>query len=159
MKQLTILSLLTITCILFTACKKYPEGGTEKDGPNNIIYHWTLSLYEVDGIDSTDLINYSGTQNYKQIYFSALNNVKNSKQINAHPAYASLCIMEFSSNNETLTGTVNPYYGAKFCNPICGKEIFTPETSTSTWKILKLTKNELHLQSQQIHLYNLKFNR
>jgi hypothetical protein len=63
----------------------------------------------------------------------------------------------FSSNNETLTVTVDPYPGAKVCDAgLCIKEIFTPESYTASWKILKLDSKELHLQGQQIHSYNLK---
>ena len=55
---LAIISLFVITC--FTTCKKYPEGGYTKQGPKRILGNWKLSLYEVNGIDSTDLINYNG---------------------------------------------------------------------------------------------------
>ena len=157
MKKIVINSLFTLCCLaLFMACKKYPEGGYEKDGPKNIIYTWKLTLYEVDGIDSTNLINYNSNENYKTILFSGNSKIGYCGQ----PYGGSCCLMYFSSNNEVLTGTVDPYYGGKVCyTGGCTKEIFTPETSSATWKILKLDSNELHLQSQQIHSYNLKFHR
>lgn len=159
-----LISLAVITIIsLFTACKKYPEGGYEKDGPKNIIYNWKLTLYEVDGIDSTDLINYNGNEDYKNVrFFPDASDPKNNKKVVAQPYNGNLCKMTFVSNNEALDGIVYSYGGALNCGispTFCTKQIFTPETNTASWKILKLDSKELHLQSQQIHSYNLKFTR
>ena len=57
--------LLSMMCLF--NCKKYPEGGCERRGPKNIVGNWKLFLYEVNGIDSTDLINYNNSEIYKEI--------------------------------------------------------------------------------------------
>ncbi len=163
MKTTTLYITCALTCIiLVTACKKYPEGGIEKDGPKNLHGYWTLTLYEVDGIDSTELINYAGNDDYKNVLFTNYTgDPKNKTIIDAQPAYASICRMTFNNTNEILDGIIDPYYynGAKSCwgSPLqCGKQLFGPESNTTSWKILKLDSKELHIQNQQTHTYNLK---
>ena len=70
MKQLFTYLLISISILLLFNCKKYPEGGCERRGPKNIIGDWKLTLFEVNGIDSTDLINYNGDDRYKKINIS-----------------------------------------------------------------------------------------
>jgi hypothetical protein len=159
MKHKIFISVFIISCgLLFTTCKKYPEGGTEKDGQKNLINKWQLTLYEVDGIDSTNLINYNGNENYKQLTFTpaqALSNTTFGIVLGVNNYGYKLI---FTSNNEVLNITSQSYSGAKYCDTgLCIKEIFTPESNSTSWKILKLDSKEWHIQSQQIHSYNLKF--
>ena len=55
-------SLILICGLLVVACKKYPEGGYIYKRDTDIQRQWYLTLYEVDGIDSTDLINYNKSE-------------------------------------------------------------------------------------------------
>ncbi|MBA2610839.1 MAG: hypothetical protein H0U95_02635 [Bacteroidetes bacterium] len=52
--------LLFIVGLSHSGCKKYPEGDFRKQGPKTFITDkkalWSLALYEVNGIDSTYLI-------------------------------------------------------------------------------------------------------
>lgn len=56
--------------LLFTTCKKYPEGGFQNQAKKHILGNWTLTLYEVDGIDSTIFLLWSiRTLNNFRVYF------------------------------------------------------------------------------------------
>jgi hypothetical protein len=120
-------------------------------------------LYEVDGIDSTNLINYNGNEDYKK--FTTTTSSSNSKETHVNLWNSPIYSITFGVNNETFDGKVSSYgvyNGAMSCyspSNNCYKNYFTPETNKSTWKILKLDSKEMHLQSQQIHSYNLKFSR
>ncbi len=61
------LCLLLLLGVLVTSCKKYPEGGFTKRGPKNIIGTWKLTLYAVNGIDSTELIIYNNDESYRKM--------------------------------------------------------------------------------------------
>ena len=105
----TKLSLYLILPILslFTACKKYPEGGTEKDGPKNIIGSWLLTLYEVDGIDSTNLINYNGNENYKKVRITTPSSSSKEIHLVIESGIVVNYTIKFGSNNETFNGELN----------------------------------------------------
>ncbi len=55
-----LLSILLFSMLLFTTCKKYPEGGLLRQGPKVFTTikneMWKLTLYEVNCIDGTFLI-------------------------------------------------------------------------------------------------------
>ncbi len=156
MKKLTYITLALICTAIFTTCKKYPEGGTIKKGPKNIIGEWRLILYEVDGIDSTSLINYNNTDDYKHVdVTTACSDCEIHMRITGGITYE----FYFSDDNISIKGKADAYYGAKTCFTFCLKEYFVPEGDSSEWQILKLDSKEMHLQMQGLHNYNLKFNK
>jgi hypothetical protein len=163
MKVIKTYLLLFLTTVLLFNCKKYPEGGCERRGPKNIIGDWKLSLYEVNGIDSTDLINYNGDDRYKKIKFYQEGKGKAAK-LYARANGASVNSVNFSNKNTILSFQVTgTYFGSVGCggNPTtCFKEIFSPEDgSDKDWDIIKLTKDELILASSQKNTYKIKLNK
>lgn len=163
MKQLSIYLLFFISTFLLFNCKKYPQGGCERRGPKNIIGDWKLTLYEVNGVDSTDLINYNGDDRYKKIKFYKEGNGKESK-LYARANGATVNLTSFSNQNTILSFRINgAYYGSLSCGstPItCFKEILNPEDGTAKdWNIIKLTKDELILTSSQKNSYKVKLNK
>lgn len=150
-------SLMIICGLLVVGCKKYPEGGYEKDGPKNIIGTWQLTLYEVNGIDSTDLINYNGNPNYKSINISKLQT-----SITTHNARINNSVgigFNFTDSNKKLDFSSS--YGTIYCPTIipssdCYKIIFAPEASNLTWEVSKLTSSELIMHANTSNNYTLK---
>lgn len=150
--------------MLFTTCKKYPEGGFTKRGPKNMLGEWTLNLYEVDGIDSTDLINYNGDQGYKTIIFKSDaprdNNPKymtvdrtNQRTITIRNSNKEL---EIRNDNSSSGKECVTYY---FTSYKCYRIIFCPEGIDSRWQIQKLNKQELILTLQQSKTYQVKLSK
>jgi len=159
---------LFIIPFLLTTCKKYPDGGYERRGPKMLLKHngaWTLTLYEVNGIDSTELINYNGDNKYKEVSF-AKENTHYSPNLYAENFDSFSYIINFSNNNTKLSfnTTVSDYDNlAKYCyvgNSFatgCYRLFFNPEGHTTEWEIIKLTKKELILTCSQVNQYKLKF--
>jgi hypothetical protein len=143
-----------ITCL--TTCKKYPEGGFQKRGPKNIIGDWKLSLYEVNGIDSTDLINYNGDDNYKKCTF--LKHHKKDSEIIVQIEGKGTSKTSFDDDNSAVV-FYSESGNAVNCEEIyCNKDIFTPEGGyTQKWQINKLTKTELKISCFIKKHYNLIF--
>lgn len=136
--------------LLFAACKKYPEGGFVNRGPKNMLGEWTLQLYEVNGVDSTEFINYNGDDDYKKIVF------KSDAPRDKNPRYMTVdqtnqrTVSVINSNLELEVRNENQFQG-KECAPYyfraekCYRVIFCPEGSDSKWTIQKLTSRELTL--------------
>lgn len=148
--------LLLFTLLLFT-CKKYPEGGCERRGPKNILGTWTLSLYEVNGIDSTDLINYNGDGIYKKITF-----LKNVSTFSVdYKGYVGTSAKFIEGNSEIL---FNSSFNMVYYNSNTRKyrNILVPEASSQTdcaWEIIKLNKKEFVIKAQKQNAYIIKFNK
>lgn len=162
-KTIIYFTLFFFTTILFN-CKKYPQGGCEKRGPKNIIDEWHLSLYEVDGIDSTNLINYNGNEDYKRVLF-----LKENTHYNPH-TYCRIndkfeMIVFFRNDNEEIEFESNGspeigkmcYMGLYNINK-CYKMIFNPEHDKTRWKIQKLTRKQMVLTTNSTHSYLIKLN-
>ncbi len=166
--QVALPSSLVLMLIIFSTCKKYPEGGFEKRGPVVLLKHngaWTLTLYEVNGIDSTNLINYNGNEKYKEVSF-----YKEDTPYHPH-LYGKnfdsfIYIVNFLDDNTKLSFAdgVGSYDNiTKYCwvnNSYasgCYRLFFNPEGHSSVWGINKLTKKELILECRQNHSYKLKF--
>jgi hypothetical protein len=139
------------------ACKKYPEGGYEKDREKNISGTWNLSLYEVSGIDSTELINYFGDNYYKEVRI-AISSGDISVQVEGIGGSAN-----FVDNNKKFRFS-SEKMNSLVCTSVnlssCRKNYFKPEGgSYLDWTINKLTSNELILSCNLINNYKLKFNK
>lgn len=151
---------LFASLLLFAACKKYPEGGFFNRASKNIIGGWKLELYEVDGIDSTDLIIYTGNEQYKDVNIYE-ENTRYNPHLYIRSYGATENILVFKENKRKLEIYANTGYGgAKLCggNPIlCLKQFLNPETGQSTfWDIIKLSKTELIISSAQTKSYRIK---
>lgn len=137
-------------------CKKYPEGGCERRGPKNIIGDWKLSLYEVNGIDSTDLINYNGSDGYKKIKITKLNTTDSDYNLRIDNSVG----IGFSFINKNKDLEINSSYESKYCPTIssssnCYRIIFSPEGGTTRWNIMSLTKNELVITANLSNSYKI----
>lgn len=157
MKIIKIIFTLFVVVLFFTTCKKYPEGGYAWRTKKNIIGNWTLALYEVDGIDSTDLINYNGTDDYKEVSVYKNASSYEFKLNNLAPDRIS-----FSNKKEIQIQSPIYFIGIKCITDLsvnyCYRKYFTPEGPVmANWKILKLTKKELILSQSENKSYKLKF--
>lgn len=151
-----ILFLLFAAC-LFT-CKKYPEGGFERRGPKNILGTWTLSRYEVNGIGSTNLINYNGSESYKKITFIK-HHKRDSEIIIEMEGIGTEKAVFFNKNNNIefySPSSLSLNCGSNYCN----KDVFTPEGNyKQEWIITKLTKNEFILKMTLVNSYLIKLSK
>lgn len=160
MRSVFIYFILFVSTLLLFNCKKYPEGGCERRGPKNILGSWTLTLYEVNGIDSTDLINYNGDGVYKRITF-----LKNASTVSVNHEGYNYSASFFDNNSQIkFSGADSPlncgtYMGTNYCN----RAVFVPETENSNsfgiWEIRKLTKKEMVLSSTQKNSYLIKLSK
>jgi hypothetical protein len=157
MKTTCIYLILFITTVLLFNCKKYPEGECERRGPKNIIGNWKLSLYEVNGIDSTELINHNGDELYKTIRI-----YKNASTIQIDQKSSITSAASFSDKNKTLTIKRQTEIIGSVCYPdnninYCYRLFFTPENShLMDWEVLKITKEEIILSSVKNKSYKIK---
>lgn len=155
MKQVVLYLFLFISTTLLFSCKKYPEGGCERRGPKNIIGSWKLSLYEVNGIDSTDLINYNNRDEYKKITF--LKNVSTFSIRSSGFAYSG----RFENKNANIKiynsgQSVECVYSSTLHDTLCYRNIFSPEKMDCIWQIVKLTQKELVIKTEQQNSYVIK---
>lgn len=157
MRSLFIYFILFVSTLFLFNCKKYPEGGCERRGPKNIIGTWTLALYEVNGIDSTDLINYNGDDIYKKITF-----LKNVSTISVdYRGYDGTSAKFIEGNSKIL---FNSSFNMVYYNSNTRKyrNILVPEASSETdcaWEIIKLNKKEFVIRAQKQNAYTIKFNK
>lgn len=157
-----ILFILLATLILFTTCKKYPGGGKHSQFFKNLEGQWKLQLYEVDGIDSTNLTQGSNSiANYldKFATFPMVHTGKRT-QIHLQNHYRNYTV-SFNNKKREILGledlnTAN--FDSSGCllydSQMCQRNIFNPKNEKYfNWKIEKLTKTELILLST---IYNYK---
>jgi hypothetical protein len=163
MRIFIIYLLITLVALILFNCKKYPEGGYQRRGPKLILGNWKLTLYEVNGIDSTELINYNGDDNYKQIVFIN-EQTKYNPHLYVNVDNANQKKIGFTNSNKYLNISYDhsskigatcalDYYNKNKCYRL----FFCPEGESTEWKIMKLTKKEFHLTYQLKNNYNLKF--
>lgn len=158
-KKGILLSATLLALIIFSTCKKYPEGGFLKRGPKIFIKNsWTLTLYEVNGIDSTNLINYNGDENYKG--FIPMRDGSNIIGTLYPTFYHSI---QFSDNNRNIRFNTELYDSTKVCilnsshYSGCYRMIFNPEGRPTNWEVLKLNNKEMILTCTLNKRYTLKF--
>lgn len=155
MKQLLIIALGCL--VLLTTCKKYPEGGYVSRGDNLIAGMWTLKLYEVNGIDSTDLINYNNDDKYKECTFN-----RYTKNLWFQGKMGGVIITTYmSDSHKTLEAQASDYYGGYYSSKICKSSYcFRPylqpeKVEYFRWQIQKLTKKELILTASYTNSYKI----
>lgn len=147
-------SLILICTILFVSCKKYPEGGYVYKRDTDILRQWHLTLYEVDGIDSTELINYNNDVSYKDIRFSKRNS--NDPDISVFTA-GSNASSRFTNSNKSLNFYKNNSASIICSIGYCFKTYYAPESTSSQWEIIQLTSTDMVLTCSLNHSYKLKF--
>lgn len=167
--------LLGISLFTLTTCKKYDEGGFviyrimhlfghNKNGANK---NWNLIKYEVDGIDSTDLI-LGASPGFEKDFIQFYMQEKRARSYYAKTSFYNY-IVGIEKHQKTIgfaTGPYNPFLEKNdtlqcFQNgstTICQRKIFSPEKKWTTWNISKLTKKELIIEVQLNHKYKIILN-
>lgn len=164
MKQFTIIVASIVLSLIFTTCKKYPDGGNDFRAYKKILGYYTLALYEVNGIDSTNLINYNNNENYKEIRIRKPDvNQKNTVEIgSAYSGLAFGCTAILEDGDKKILTRANFKNYSNSCSayqsfyPKCCRLIFYPEGQDTYWVIEKLNRNELVLSCQLTNAYKIK---
>lgn len=148
--------IVTGSILLFTTCKKYPEGGfvnqTRKHlfGGNDVgdSKTWKLKLYEVNGIDSTELIQNAYTLDFYDITFKLTDKKGKSFEANTQfQQYRGSVGSKFNITFYDIDLTKQDSIQCKQLNNsmICYRNIYIPEIGIKNreWIIEKITANEL----------------
>jgi hypothetical protein len=160
--------MLTSSMLLFTSCKKYPEGGfvnqTRKHlfGGNHVgdSKTWKLKLYEVNGIDSTYLIQ--GASSIPDFYEKFVTFTYSQKGDPSLQYQANTYLYDYQGRfgktykqlslaikHEPLTKEDSLQCATVFGIRYCSRNLFYPEFNNyaKLWDIKKLTKKECILES------------
>ncbi len=156
MKTIKYLAFVLVCTAIFTTCKKYPEGGYINKGDNYIEGTWTLTLFEVNNVDSTALINYNGSEDYKKCKFFKYNSKYKDIRIEMEGKALSCYFTEDSKFLKVYTEIEYSFINCLMT--ACFKNYFVPEHVTyMNWEIIKLTKTKMILKSDLGKSYYLKF--
>lgn len=153
-------------CLLFLSnCKKYPDGGFLRQGPKTFITSkngvWKLSLYEVNGIDSTHLIQ--GPNTIPDFFDSFLSCSYLNKKDN-NDIYASSHIynylVKFINKNADISFVRSGIETGQCVNTSngisCQRNIFNPEgPQLVVFKILKIRDKECILTTSLNNCYKI----
>lgn len=151
-----VLLIFFLSLLFITSCKKYPEGGFVNRGPKNIIGIWKLQLYEVNGIDSTDLINYNNDNSYKKILFQ-----KNASTISISAPNSGASMVDFLENNKKLVFENSKPVPGTECTlyqnvNYCYRSFLIPEgTQSAVWSIDQLNKKQIKLNLSLKNSYKI----
>ena len=164
MRQTVLYIFFLVSTTLLFSCKKYPEGGCERRSHKNIIGKWKLILYEVNGIDSTNLINYNGEETYKIISFykdGSTIEFQNSNRGGAETVRFENGDKNLFFENMSITSGIKCtlFNGVNYCY----RSYLIPEPSSGTtsasWTILKLKSNELVITLSKKNKYKIIFDK
>jgi hypothetical protein len=152
-KLLRILSLLLFAAC-FNDCKKYEEGGwtrlTRKHlfGGNNIGDNktWKLKLFEVNGVDSTEIIKQNLPDNFFEVTFT----LTDPKYINLS-ANTGIFKHGGSVGDKTLLLGYEDTTGCKNIGGtyFCSRDFLSPEYNkwSKIWDIRRLTSKEIVIET------------
>lgn len=157
------LAFLIVLIMSLSYCKKYPEGGLHLFSNKNLIGGWSLEKYEVDYIDSTNLIITNNNElvknNFLEIGFS--------KPSYNFSIYSGEILYRFrtdlSSKKMLIGGRVNggitnTSVDSAYMNigsGIYARNIFSPESKRTEWKILKLNSKYLIIEHHSNKYYKV----
>lgn len=146
-------------------CKKYPEGGLHLYANKNLIGKWKLEKYEVNDVDSTNLIITNNLQIVKENYFD----IEYSKPSYSFAGFSGELLYRFRtdlSKKKTLIGgridggitsvpldSSHIYLG----QGIYSRNILSPEGKQTEWKILKLNSKHLIIEHHSTKHYKIIF--
>lgn len=173
MKKLIIYLLSAAIIITLCTCKKYEEGGFVQlsrkhlfgERRNNASKKWKLKLFEVNGIDSTNLI--PGIIQIPNFHDDFITFTLDNKD--GYTGKANTFIFNYNIN---LGFSPSKELGVVYANSpmkhldstqcdlsknICTRNLLIPEFPriTSTWQIVKLKKNELIIIMNQRNNYKI----
>ncbi len=150
-----ILSVFLFLGLLFTRCKKYPDGGLHACAIRNLLTDdndpWKLKLYEVNGIDSTNLINTGGDSYFYENTLAIFREKKSEKLQIQCRNYLYNAILANNKAELSLSFLTKGIGSTQ-------REILNPENLTGvTWKIERLKKKQLILLGSSTYYYRLVF--
>jgi hypothetical protein len=172
MKILQISTLTMLILMTLSTCKKYPNGGfvnqTRKHlfGGNDVgdSKTWKLKLYEVNGIDSTNIIQNGTTVDFYDITFK-LTDTKY-KSFTANTIFQSYRGSSGTTFNITFYNIDITKEDSVQCKKIdnvlvCYRNIYVPEVVTKNreWQIEKLTATELIINKSISNTYRIILNK
>ncbi len=124
------IGILMLSALAMTSCKKYDNGGTLRKAEKNITNTWKIDAYYLDGVDNTSsllITNFTETFADGGVYSRAYNDASG------------------DAKNETGTWSLDDDK-KKISVSGAGSYELTAQTSTvstSSYTLLKLTKDEL----------------
>lgn len=140
-------------------CKKYPDGGLHAVAFKHLLTKdnecWKLELYEVDGLDSTNLfVHPNGEANFYNCFMYILQDGKRSKDMYlSNYRYRYHCRFD-DQRSQLLFKTDNQSFDT------IQREIFNPEKVIApAWKIQRLKKDEVTFTAQWSKSYKIKLNK
>lgn len=174
MKKALKCILLVVTCCTLLTCKKYDEGGWIRRTCKNLFggnkvgdsKTWKLKKYEVNGIDSTYLINTGGIPDFYEKFIEFTYAEKGDPSISYNAStfldnyYGKLSVngkqLTLANKNNPLTKNDSLQCNSISGNTYCSRSLMYPEINdwNKIWEIKKLTKSELILSAS----YQLKNN-
>ncbi len=164
--------ILMLVCFFLSTCKKYPEGGfvnqTRKHlfGGNHVgdSKTWKLKLYEVNGIDSTGLIQNGSTLDFYDITFKLVD--KKYKDFEANTLFQQYRGSTGSKFNITFYDIEPTKQDSMRCKQlnnsmVCYRNIYIPEIRIKNreWIIEKITANELIISKSISNSYRIILNK
>lgn len=166
MRKRSWIILITIS-LSFINCKKglWFRNVNVKLSNNN--HHWALVKYKVNGIDSTDLINFGNYPNFKSKFFLAYLSSRNAGTPSFYNRFY-LVGAHFEDNNSIFKVTASDYGSGgppyirnnDSCKSTsvsdCQRNVFTPENIVTSWKIEKFKFGHLVLTCNQTNNYYLE---
>ncbi|HRH10585.1 MAG TPA: hypothetical protein PLU73_03685 [Bacteroidia bacterium] len=171
MKKALKYILLVVTCFTLLTCKKYDEGGFVRQTCKNLFggnkagdsKTWKLKKYEVNGIDSTYLINTGGIPDFYEKFLTL--KLESKKEFNKYTGTSGFYLYEgkVSTNyreivigNLNSLNTIQSQCGILNNNSFCSRNILYPDLNPPrSWSIIKLTNKEFILTIQKSNTYKV----
>ena len=165
-KKLLAIVTLIITTLVFTTCKRYPEGGWTNVAKKHLFgghktgssKTWHLKKYEVNGIDSTMYITpgngYTSFENDEYTFrideYSKNDYYGKSKVYVYTLAWGSKYSLLENSKKEIQIISAVPPLKEQCSSGICERNIFNPNYNLNdrVWKIIRLTNNSFIISTQ-----------
>jgi hypothetical protein len=167
MKRRYFYILISFISFTVSTCKKYNEGGLVKLTRKHLFgghkigdsKTWKLDKYEVNGIDSTNLISTGGIPDFYEKHITFKYTSRDEAKTDAYEANTFL--YDYKGKIDRAFQYINIYFNhdplskedSSQCKSIsnsqyCARNIFVPEIPATDhiWAIKKLTKRELILE-------------
>ena len=172
MKQIFKYLFFTFIFFALITCKKYDEGGFLKQTRIHLFggtkvgskKTWKLKLYEVNGIDSTMLIQGANTipDFYDKCITFTYDGGKNSRYLAEMFMYKYRGGYSYLKTEENISFATYSLTDTLRCKTLnnsnyCNREIFKPEKINQSyiWKIKKLTRKEFIITYNSINSYKI----
>jgi hypothetical protein len=151
-------SIYALFLILFSffGCKKYDEGGfhlfaknkfNNQSGRFSKNTYWSLEKYEVNGIDSTDIVIPSNDPDLRNKYVFF-----HSESREYYACVQSGCNYQLMLSDDRKTLSIISILGGMYDqlqNGLIFRSVLTPNGKFCKWEIIKLKRSEMILKSEE----------